>query len=190
VSKSLGGTTIYFGGIAAPVVYAWATQVAAVVPYGLTGTSAPVVVQYQNQASTPTIVQVTASSPGLFTTNYTGQGQAVAANNDWTLNGPGNPAKAGSTIDFFITGAGAMTPAQADGTIGGAPASSVALPVSVTIAGQTVNAIATQVAGSVAGVIVVGAQIPSSVAASNAAPVTVQVGTPSSQLGVTIAVAK
>ncbi len=191
VSKSLNGTTVYIGGIAAPIVYTWDTQVAAVVPYALTGTSAQVVVKYQNQTTDPTTVQVASSSPALFTSNCSGQGQAVALNEDGTLNSAANPARTGSTIALFLTGAGVTSPGQTDGSIGAAPLATVtALSVKVTIGGQTVDGTATQVAGSVAGVMAVTAQIPSGVNAGAAVPVTVQVGTPSTQLGVTIAVTK
>ena len=39
---SVGGTAVSFNGIAAPILYASATQVAAVVPYAVSGTTAQV----------------------------------------------------------------------------------------------------------------------------------------------------
>jgi uncharacterized protein (TIGR03437 family) len=190
VNRSLNGTTVYIGGIAAPVLYTWATQVAAVVPYGLTGTSAQVVVKYQDLATAPATVQVAPSSPAMFTVDFSGQGQGVALNQNGALNGAANPARAGDSVALFITGAGLTNPVQTDGSIGAAPLATVALPVTVTIGGQTTSGTATQVAGSVAGVIAVTAQIPSGVAAGSAVPVTVQVGTASTQSGVTIAVTR
>jgi uncharacterized protein (TIGR03437 family) len=184
LTRSLNGTAVYIGGIAAPVLYTWATQVAAIVPYGLTGTSAQVVVKYQDQATAPATVQVAPSSPALFTLDYSGRGQAVALNEDGTLNGVGNPARAGSSITLYLTGAGLTTPAQTDGSIGAAPLPTA--PVTVTIGGQTIGGTATQVAGSVAGVMTVTVQIPSGAGAGSAVPVTV--GAPATQLGVTIAV--
>ena len=47
----VGGTTVSINGTAAPMIYASATQVAAVVPYEITGSTAQVTVQYQGAAS-------------------------------------------------------------------------------------------------------------------------------------------
>ncbi len=49
--KQLAGTTVSFNGLAAPIVYTLATQVAAIVPYGITGTAAQVAVSYQGQTT-------------------------------------------------------------------------------------------------------------------------------------------
>jgi len=57
-----------------------------------------------------------AVSPGLFTLNQSGTGQAAVVNQDGTINGPNNPAPAGSTIVLYGTGQGQVSPAVADGT--------------------------------------------------------------------------
>jgi uncharacterized protein (TIGR03437 family) len=59
---------------------------------------------------------VAAASPGLFTASGTGGGQAVAVNQDNTVNSPSNPAPAGSTILLFGTGQGQVSPPVPDGT--------------------------------------------------------------------------
>src|SRR5262249_53128645 len=48
VPTQLGGVGVLFGGLAAPILYASATQITAVVPYAVTGPTAPVVGSYQN----------------------------------------------------------------------------------------------------------------------------------------------
>ena len=70
-----------------------------------------------------------AVTPGLFTTNQGGTGQAAAVNQDRTLNGPNNPAPAGSTITLYGTGQGQVSPAVADGAA--APSSPLAQTVAV-----------------------------------------------------------
>jgi uncharacterized protein (TIGR03437 family) len=60
-------------------------------------------------------VPVAASSPGLFTASQDGRGQALALNQDNTLNGPGNPAARRSVISLFGTGQGQVNPPVPDG---------------------------------------------------------------------------
>jgi uncharacterized protein (TIGR03437 family) len=74
-------------------------------------------------------VLIASASPGIFTASQNGSGQAVALNQDNTVNGPNNPAKAGSTIVLYGTGQGQVSPALADGTA--APESPLAQTVAV-----------------------------------------------------------
>ena len=77
-------------------------------------------------------ILVSAVSPGLFTSNSQGSGQAAAVNQDGTINAPNNPAAAGSTVLLYGTGQGQVSPAVLDGTA--APslplANTVAVPTS------------------------------------------------------------
>ena len=77
-------------------------------------------------------VLVAASSPGIFTANQSGTGQAAVVNQDGSINGPGSPAPVGSTILIYGTGQGQVSPAVADGTAApGAPfANTIAVPTS------------------------------------------------------------
>ena len=72
----LSGTSVQFNGVAAPMLYTSATQVAAVVPLGVTGPTAQVTMTYQGQAPVPATIQVFPSAPGLFTLDGSGTGQA------------------------------------------------------------------------------------------------------------------
>jgi uncharacterized protein (TIGR03437 family) len=189
VGTSLAGTSVIFGGKPAPVLYTWATQVAAVVPYSVAGSNVQVFVQYQGQSSAPVTVPVAAVAPALFTADSSGKGQAAASNQDGTLNGAAHPAKVGSYISLWLTGAGQTNPAGVDGQPGAAPLPRPAAAVAVTIGGQSVTPqYAGQAPNVVAGVMQINAQIPSGTQAGNAIPVVVQVGGVSTQAGVTIAV--
>src|ERR1035438_7849247 len=53
VPTSVGGTSVYVNGVLAPMLYASANQVAAVVPFGVSGSLAQLYVQYQNVTSAP-----------------------------------------------------------------------------------------------------------------------------------------
>lgn len=55
------------------------------------------------------------ASPGLFTADSSGSGQLAALNEDNTPNSPGNPARRGSVVQLFATGAGFIPGAPPDG---------------------------------------------------------------------------
>ena len=76
---------------------------------------------------------VASASPGIFTINQSGSGQAAVLNQDTTLNASSNPAAAGSIIVLYGTGQGQVSPAVLDGEAApGAPslANTVAVPTS------------------------------------------------------------
>jgi uncharacterized protein (TIGR03437 family) len=171
---AVGGTVISFNGIAAPILYASATQVAAVVPYAVSGVTAQVTVSYQGQSSAAFAVSVAPSAPSLFTLNQTGAGQAAAINADGTVNTAAHPVKIGGYISLYATGEGQTSPGGVDGKLGG---STPMLRVSVTIGGipATVQ-YAGGVAGLVAGLMQVNVQIPNGVQPGGYVPVVLQVG--------------
>jgi len=174
VPASLSGTRVLFNGTPAPIIYASATQVAAIVPYETTGANVQVVAQYGNQTSAAVSVPVASSNPGVFTLDSSGKGQAAAITT-------------GSVVTLYVTGEGQTSPAGLDGLPAPNPAPKPVLPVTVTIGGQNANVqYAGGAPGLVEGVMQVNATIPSGV--TGAAPVVVKVGTASSQPGVTIAV--
>jgi uncharacterized protein (TIGR03437 family) len=189
VPTNVGGTSVYINGVAAPVFYASASQVAAVVPFGISGSLAQLYVQNQNVTSAPFNLSVASQIPAIFTQG-SGSGQAAAINNkDGSINGAAHPAKVGDYIQLYITGAGQTNPAGTDGLINAAPLPVPVGAVSVTIGGQNANVnFAGGAPGAVAGVFQVNAQITSGITAGSAVPVVVQVGTSNSQPGVTIAV--
>src|SRR5262244_1069905 len=116
--KQLAGTTVSVNGIQAPLIYSYAKQVAAIVPYGITGSTAQVTVTYQGETSPSVTLPIAAASPGVFTLNQTGGGQAAAINAaDGSINTAANPVTAGEYISLFATGEGQTSPAGADGTI-------------------------------------------------------------------------
>jgi uncharacterized protein (TIGR03437 family) len=188
VPMNLAGTSVVFNGALAPVLYTSASQVAAVVPYNIAGPNAQVFVQYLGQASTPVTVPVAAVVPALFTLNGSGKGQAAAVNPDGSLNGAARPAKAGSFVSLYVTGAGQTNPPGMDGLPGAVPLPLPLVPVTVMIGGK---AAPVQYAGGapnvVAGVMQVNVQIPTGLPAGDV-PVVVQVGNVSTQAGVTVAV--
>jgi len=178
IGTSLGGTTVSFNGIAAPVLYASSMKVAVTVPYALNAAVAQVTVTYSGQTSAPYLLTVAPSAPGIFTTAQTGGGQMAAINMaDGTVNSAANPAKVGASISFYATGGGQTSPAGVDGQLGSSADPKPILPVTVTIGGlpATVQS-ATGVAGQIAGLMQVTVQIPSGVRPGGYIPVVLQVG--------------
>ena len=179
--------TVTIGGIAAPVVYASNSQLSAVVPFGISGSSAQVSVQYLSQAPAQTTVAVAAAAPAIFTADYSGKGQAIALNQDGSKNAPSAPAPQQSLVTLYATGLGETSPPGVDGQIAGNPLPVPVLPVTATVGGQPATVLAASaMPGAIEGTFQLQIQLPV-VVAGPAVPVVVQVGSFVS-LPVTIAV--
>lgn len=189
VSTSLAGVQALFGGVAAPIVYAQANQINAVVPYELAGSStAQVQVVYMGQTSDTLTLPVYVAAPGIFTLNQAGAGSAAVLNEDGTLNSSGNPAAPASTVTVFATGEGQTTPAGIDGQLDPAPAPKPVQGVAATIGGASAAVLsASGIPGAVAGLLQVQLQVPASLAAGSA-PIVLTIGGIPSPSGVTLAV--
>lgn len=136
VNTTLAGTQVMVGAIAAPILYASATQINAIVPYEISGQSQVTVqAQYQGAAAAQA-VQVANASPGAFTLDETGSGTVVAANQDGTINGPSNQAPQGSYVTIYFTGGGETNPAGVTGSVTGAVLKWLTQAISVTVGGQ------------------------------------------------------
>jgi uncharacterized protein (TIGR03437 family) len=178
---------VFFNGVPGPVVYSSATQVAAIVPFGVGTGSLSIYVSYQAQTTAPVTLTVAGAAPAFFTLDYSGKGQAVAVNAaDGSLNGAAHPAKAGGYVLMYATGLGQTNPGGADGALYTQPYPLPVLPVTATIGGKTA---VVQYAGGaqslVAGILQINLQIPSGLTAG-ANAVAISVGGVSSPAGVTI----
>lgn len=188
VPTTLDGVQVLIGGIPAPVIYASANQVSAIVPFNFAGGSVSLSVN-----DVPSCFSIAANvltaAPSIFTANSQGFGQAVAANADATLNGGSNPAAPGSFITFYITGAGQTDPPSVAGAVAPGVAN-IVLPFSVSIGGQPAPVLYAGMApGIVEGISQINAIVPSSLPYGGDWPLAIQVGGVSSQAGVTVAVA-
>src|SRR5271157_293376 len=188
---SLAGTTVYFGNYAAPLLYASANQVAAIVPYEVSGSQAQVFVKFNGDLSATFPVPLATGAPSIFTADSSGKGQAAAINiqnGAYAYNNAAHPLNAGDYVELYLTGTGQTSPPSVDGQVTPNVNELVAANVTVTIGGKTVTpSFAGGAPGSVAGLTQVNVQIPSGLAAG-AVPVSVQVGSVATQPGVTIAV--
>jgi uncharacterized protein (TIGR03437 family) len=191
IGPMIAGTQVSMNGFPAPLVYVSSNLIAAIAPYALASfATADVVVQYNGNTSSTTTVPVVQAAPAIFTADATGGGQAAAVNQDGSLNSAAKPARAGSFISLYITGDGQSNPGGVDGKLANAaPYPQTVLPVKVTVGGvSAVVSYAGATPTAVAGLTQVNVQIPATVAAGGAVPVTVTVGGVAAQSGVTLAV--
>jgi uncharacterized protein (TIGR03437 family) len=188
IPMQTGGTTVYVNGVLAPVLYAWANQVAIQVPYEITPGRGAITVQYAGQVSLQLPATIASSSPGVFTLNESGRGQAVAINEDGSLNTAASPGSQGHLISLYATGYGQVTPVVHDGAPNRAGSAIPLQRVTATVNGQPA---AVEYAGGdtglPAGTIRVDVRIPAGITGESV-PAVIQVGDGASQPGVTIAV--
>ena len=188
LASNLSGTQVLFDNVPAPLVYAAANQVSAIVPYEVAGQSTTqMMVVRSGQATQPLTLNVTAVAPALFTLNAMGTGQAAAVNQDMSLNGPGSGAPAGSILSLYGTGEGQTAPGGINGRVANTVYPAPLAAVSVTIG--NLNA-PVQYAGAAslatAGLLQVNVQAPA--LAPGTYPVVLTIGEVSSAAGVTVTV--
>lgn len=192
VTTITGNTRVLFDGVAAPVIYASASQTSVIVPYGVSGrTSTNIQVEYQGVLSAAISYSVVPSAPGIYSLNLSGTGPGATLNQDGKVNGPSTPAAKGSVVAVYMTGEGQTSPAGADGTVTPSDGTGLKRPnlqVTATIGGVPATvAYAGSAPGIVSGVMQVNLQIPAGAPSGNAVPLMITVGTASTQAGITIA---
>lgn len=148
--RLLGGLTVAFDGVAAPLLHVSPEQVNLQVPYEVAGAAA-VTMEVVSAAmddgdgggDQPRRFAVVSRSPSAFLTpvpEHTcndvtpqaagGAHYPVARNADGSLNSCANPAAPGSQVSIFLHGAGVTQPPQATGAMTGDSGARLALPIS------------------------------------------------------------
>ncbi len=112
-STSFTGINVSVNGTNAPIYYISPNQINFQVPWGTPAGSAQVTVSVNGGASNSASVQAMTAGPGLF--EFPGTSQAIVENQDYSVNGPSNPAAGGSYIYAYFTGTGPVSPAASDG---------------------------------------------------------------------------
>lgn len=187
-------TSVTINGTAAPILYTSATVVGVIVPYTTAGSSAQVVVTYNNVASQAFTVAVASADPGIYSLASSGQGQGAILNftpstGNYVVNSNAEPAAIGSEVILYITGAGATTSAIDDELIPASPAVTPVEQPTVTIGGQGATLLGAQAPiGSIPGLMQLNVTVPTGVTAGAAVPVVVTIGGVASQSGLTMAV--
>jgi len=114
---TLGGVTVSFNGIPAPLTYAQSRQVNAQIPFEVTGAAASVTLSYGGATFGPFSTETSIGMPGIFRLQPGVSTQAAAYNQDGSLNAPSNPAAPGSVVSFYGTGFGPLSPPCATGAL-------------------------------------------------------------------------
>jgi uncharacterized protein (TIGR03437 family) len=127
---ALGGASVRFNGIAAPIIYSFSGQLGVQIPFQLEGeASASVEVTVDGHTSEPRTIFVDSAAPGIFTLNQagTGQGTVLIANSGilaapaGSIAGPSSrPAQRGESITIYCTGLGTVDPPVETGAPAGA----------------------------------------------------------------------
>jgi uncharacterized protein (TIGR03437 family) len=197
-STSLGGVQVLFDGVAAPLVYVGPSQINAIVPNAVANenTTTVQIVTPNGTISGPSLF-VRPSHPEVFRVLQGSLGflEALALNQDGTVNSAANPAAPGSIVAIFASGGGGLSFGDGEITstvpaslssyrIGGA----LALPVSVvnnstsTLGSGSMSEslevlYAGQAPGEIAGVIQINFQLlAGQIAGQNSTNLQVQIG--------------
>jgi uncharacterized protein (TIGR03437 family) len=182
-------TQVTFGGTPAPLLYASSSQINAVVPFGVAGSTTPVQVVYQGHPKAAITMPVQSASPALFALDATGGGQGAILNQDGSVNSRTNPASRGSVVVLYATGGGLTAPASVDGLLTAPPYPMPMLPVSVSIDGMPAQVLYAGAApGLVAGVMQINVVVPASAPPEPYDQIVVTVGDYASPSAVTLAV--
>jgi|GEM_PF-2173971 len=117
IGPQLGGAMVLFDGFPAPILSAIEGQLNVIAPTELRGNSAELLVIQGGKTSTQFPVALRPASPGVFTLDGSGRGQAAAINGDGQLNSDREPARGGTTVTLFGSGGGATDPALPAGAV-------------------------------------------------------------------------
>lgn len=102
----LNGVRVYFGDEQADIMgIGPSTVYFRVPPDAASSGAADLRVEYNGVSSNPIRVQTVPADPGLLSADGSGRGQANARNEDGASNTPDNPARVGSVIRLYFTGA-------------------------------------------------------------------------------------
>ncbi len=175
----LAGTQVMIDGAAVPLLSVSSNRILALVPDRAPAAETSVIVVSSGDApGDPRTVGIVAANPALFTAGSIGVGQAIATNEDGTVNSASNPAQKGHMLRLYATGLGVTTDS-------GAPQATITAMVSG--ASAQVRNVAPAV-GYPAGYMAIDIQIPSGVPQSDFILVNVSASGVSSQVGVTVAI--
>ncbi len=195
VARELGANRVLFDGEAAPLLFLSSQQLNVITPLSLRG-KAETEMQIETEGGWSQIIRLEVKSvtPGLFTLNASGQGQAAALNTAGdgalTVNGSGNPIPRGGVLVLYATGLGTAD-RGIDGEVvdpTGQNLPQLDQPVTVTIGGVQARVLyAGGAPGLVFGVWQINVEVPLDIEPGEVS-ITIQVGGETSPEGVTVAV--
>jgi uncharacterized protein (TIGR03437 family) len=200
LSTSLGGVSVRFDDVPAPLHFVSPGQINAQLPWALlqgaqSGTRT-VVVTRGGSSSQPQTVQVAQVSPGIYTISATGVGPGVVVNLDGSLAQPvgsvpgyaAGPARISGAVIIYATGLGPVDPPVANGAASrDALRQTVTMPA-VLVGGTQAQVLFSGLAPEFPGVYQLNVVLPPGVPTGDAVPIQLQIGGITSTDRVTIAV--
>src|SRR5262249_34253793 len=106
----LGGVSLCVNGVAAPLFFvstnSGAFQINYQLPFETVAGVAQVEVLQEGKLAATEYLVVSGTAPGVFTVNASGSGQAIALNQDYSLNSSAQPEARGRYIIVYATGQG------------------------------------------------------------------------------------
>ncbi len=131
----LAGTEIRVEGRPCSILYTSLNQINAIFPFEVYGS--PRMIEMEIFRDRVLVGKVSRflnyADPAIFTIDGSGRGPAAALNEDGSLNSEDNPAKVGSIIVLYITGAGEPITSERTGTIATEPGGALKRKVTVKI---------------------------------------------------------
>ena len=112
---SVGNVSVLIGGLQAPIYFVSSGQIDCLVPYGVTGSAVPVVVNNNGALSNTITVPLAKTSPGIFSLDTSGTGDGALLHLDNTVINSASPATKGEIVQVYLTGLGALTTPITDG---------------------------------------------------------------------------
>lgn len=181
----LGGSSVSFGGVPAPILFTSLRAIRVQVPPTLTGYSTPAQVRFQGMSTSEIPINLVPTSPGLYTTGQSGIGQISAINADGTVNGEENPAERNSIVVLYANGLGPVNPpvpsGQAAPIMG--PLSTAVFPVGASIGGLAAPVYFAGLAPGMVATFQLNVGIPADAPTGNSVPVSITSnGAPSQDL--------
>jgi uncharacterized protein (TIGR03437 family) len=173
---SLGGVEVMVNGASAPLIYVSPTLIVFQLPYEAAVGTAQLTVTSNGAVSAPAPVTVQQAAPSILT--Y-GNNRAVVLNQDYSVNGPANPAEVGSTAMAYLIGGGPLdNPIATGATASTTLLSRETLPVTVTVGSATAVVPFAGMAPGFAGLVQVNFTVPNLPA--NDYPLQVKIGSAAS----------
>jgi len=170
---TLGGVTVTFGGVAAPIFYAanvdGQESITVQVPFEAPENSTVPVTVTSGGTSNSVSIPISTYAPGIFeTTDSQGRKYAVAVREDGSFVTPDNPIARGSVGRVYVTGLGRTAdPTAATGSNGAGQGLRGNPTVVVGLNDAGVRVVSTQYAANLIGVYVVAFEVPQGTAAGN-----------------------
>lgn len=199
LATSLGGVSVTFNDLPAPLYVVTSGQINAQLPAALTGSTATIVVANGSGSSAPKTIQIAQFSPAIFTANLQGTGQAIVV---FALDPTkfaampsvqfpnAKPATAGDFLTIYANGLGPVMPAVPDGNAAPdtPPLAATTTPLVVTLGGKPCQVLFSGLVPLLVGLYQINIQVPSGVSTGAAVPLQISMGGVTSSDQVTIAV--